>query len=317
MRDHSTPAAPMQGATAKTINIAKMGRKRGSSLLLAAAWRRLGDIDRAVAVEQCGTYLEVSTMQDHSERITAANFCRQRLCPLCTWRRSARIYAATSAIMDHIDRTDQDHKYLFLTLTVRNVRGEDLAATLDAMQEGWHRMQINRAYKRRVRGSMRTLEITRNAEDGTYHPHYHIILVVPANYARRSSGLYWTHEDWQRAWALAARLPYDPMVSIEAVKGGKRRGVEEMAHYLAKDAEYIIPDDPDATDSIVSTLHGALSGRRLVAYAGLMLQAQRALRIQDPEAGPLTDDVRGDVVVAIRRYHWHAGLGSYVPASDT
>lgn len=314
MKHDTTPQPQTQGVK---INISKMARKRGSSLLLAAAWRRLGDIDRAVAVEQCGTYLEVSVMRDQSEHITAANFCRQRLCPLCTWRRSARIYAATSAIMDHIDRTDQDHKYLFLTLTVRNVRGEDLAATLDAMQEGWHRMQINRAYKRRVRGSMRTLEITRNAEDGTYHPHYHIILVVPANYARRSSGLYWTHEDWQRAWALAARLPYDPMVSIEAVRGGRRRGVEEMAHYLAKDQDYLIPDDSHATDSIVSTLHGALSGRRLVAYAGLMLQAQRALRIQDPEAGPLTDDVRGDVVVAIRRYHWHAGLGSYVPASDT
>lgn len=244
-------------------------------------------------------------------------FCRQRLCPLCTWRRSARIYAATSAIMDHIDRTDQDHRYLFLTLTVRNVEGRNLAATLDGMQEAWKRMTNNRAWQRRVRGSMRTLEITRNPDDGSYHPHYHIILVVPSNYARRSSGLYWTHEDWQRAWALAARLPYDPMVSIEAVRGGRRRGVEEMAHYLAKDQDYLIPDDSHATDSIVSTLHGALSGRRLVAYAGLMLQAQRALRIQDPEAGPLTDDVRGDVVVAIRRYHWHAGLGSYVPASDT
>lgn len=313
MRYNTTTKAPTQPSK---INMGKMTRKRGSALLLAAAWRRLGDIDRAVAVEQCGTYLEVTTMADNSEHITAANFCRQRLCPLCTWRRSARIFAATSQIMDYIDANDRDHKYLFLTLTVRNVRGEDLAATLDAMQEGWHRMQINRAYKRRVRGAMRTLEITRNPDDGTYHPHYHIILVVPSNYARRSSGLYWTHEDWQRAWALAARLPYNPMVSIEAVKGGKRRGVEEMAHYLAKDAEYIIPDNPDATDQIVATLHGALSGRRLIAYSGIMLRAQRALRISDPESGPLTDDVRGDIAQCVRRYRWHAGLGSYVPAEE-
>ena len=100
MRDHSTPTAPMQGAPAKTINIAKMGRKRGSALLLAAAWRRLGDIDRAVRIEQCGTYLEVSVMQDRSERVSAANFCRERLCPLCTWRRSARIVALREESVD-------------------------------------------------------------------------------------------------------------------------------------------------------------------------------------------------------------------------
>lgn len=313
MQEHSTRKQKLQPGK---INLGKMARKRGSALLLAAAWRRLGDIDRAVAVEQCGTYLEVSTMQDHSERITAANFCRQRLCPLCTWRRSARIFAATSQIMDYIDRTDNDHKYLFLTLTVRNCPGDQLAVTLDAMQQAWHRMCCNKAWQRRVIGSMRTLEITRNPDDGTYHPHYHVILVVPANYARRSSGLYWDHAAWQRAWAQAARLPYDPMVSIEAVKGGKRRGIEEMAHYLAKDTEYIIPEDTTATDSIVATLHEALSGRRLIAYSGIMLQAQRALRIRDPESGDLTDDVRGDVAQCVRRYRWHAGLGSYIPAEE-
>lgn len=312
MSKHNTTMAENQP---RTINLGKAARKRGAALLLAAAWRRLGDIDRAIRIEQCGTWLEVSTMPD-GDHITAANFCRERLCPLCTWRRSARIFAATSQIMDYIDRTDNDHKYLFLTLTVRNVSGAALPATLDAMQQGWHRMQINRAYKRRVRGAMRTLEITRNPDDGTYHPHYHIILVVPANYARRSSGLYWDHAAWQRAWAQAARLPYDPMVSIEAVKGGKRRGIEEMAHYLAKDTEYIIPEDTTATDSIVATLHEALSGRRLIAYSGIMLQAQRALRIRDPESGDLTDDVRGDIALCVRRYRWHAGLGSYIPAEE-
>lgn len=313
MNEHSTRKQKLQPGK---INLGKMSMKRGSALLLAAAWRRLGDIDRAVALEQCGTYLEVTTMADGSEHITASNFCRQRLCPLCNWRRSARIFAATSQIMDYIDQTDHDHRYLFLTLTVRNCPGDQLAVTLDAMQQAWHRMCCNKAWQRRVIGSMRTLEITRNPDDGTYHPHYHVILVVPANYARRSNGLYWAHEDWQRAWALAARLPYDPLVSIEAVKGGRRRGVEEMAHYMAKDAEYLLPDDPNTTDQIVATLHGALSGRRLIAYSGIMLRAQRALRISDPESGPLTEDVRGDIAQCVRRYRWHAGLGSYVPAEE-
>lgn len=71
-----------------------------------------------------------------------------------------------------------------------------------------------------------------------------------------------------------------------------------------------------ATDRIVRALAVHLKGRRLIAYTGLLRQAQQALRIRDPETGDLTDDIRGDVVSAIRHYHWHAGLGAYRPTKE-
>lgn len=67
------------------------------------------------------------------------------------------------------------------------------------------------------------------------------------------------------------------------------------------------------TDWLVSNLSTQLHGRRLVSYTGILREAQRALKLSDPEDGPLTDTIRGDIAQAIKRYHWSAGLGRYVP----
>lgn len=295
-----------------TINIDKLQDKKVMGLKLAESFRRLQDDKRAVRIEQCGTYLEISTMEDGNEKLTAANFCRERLCPACSWRRSTRIYANTSKILDYIDDHDKDHKYLFLTLTVANCTADKLGETLDAMAEAFKRMINNRAWKNRIMGCMRTTEVTINHETDTYHPHYHLILMVPRNYARKGSKLYWTQEQWAELWQLSARLSYKPHVWIEVVKGGRQAGVKETSKYLAKDSEYILPDDPERTDQIVAILQEHLAGRRLVSYTGDLLRAQRALRLADPETGDLTDGtVRGDIVAAIRRYHWNAGLCRY------
>ena len=300
-----------------STNIVKMQEQKVIGLKLAESFRRPGDLDRASRVEQCGTFLEVSTMSDGQEKLTAANFCRERLCPACSWRRSTRIYATTSAILDYIDAHDTDHKFLFLTLTVENCPAEKLGETLDEMAEAFKRMVNNRAWKRRVRGAMRTLEVTINHESDTYHPHYHLILMVPKDYAKKGSKIYWTQEEWAKLWQVSARLSYKPHVWIEAVKGGRQKGIEETSKYLAKDSEYILPGDPVRTDEVVAVLQEHLSGRRVISYTGDLLKAQRALKLVDPEAGPLTDEVlRGDIVTAIRRYHWNTGLARYTARKE-
>ena len=303
----------------------KLQEKKNRGYLLAASYARLGDTDRAQLVADCGTYIGI---QDTGEgaAIVEANFCKQRLCPSCSWRRSIKIYGATSRILDHIDATEgKAVKYLFLTLTVRNVPLERLSETIDHMAEAYHRMTMNKAWKRRVLGAMRTLEVTINPETHEAHPHYHLILAVPRSYATKGDKLYWTHEDWQAQWQQAARLDYAPQVSIERVKG-RKAGVAEVSKYMAKDTDYLIDsqqaqmgtEEAEAlTDYLVSQLTAQLKGRRLISYTGLLRKAQQALRIKDPETGPLVDEVRGDIASAIKHYHWSAGLGRYVPGLPT
>lgn len=308
-----------------TIDLQKLQEKKNRGLSLASSFMRLGWEDKALLLMECGTYLGFAETTEGRTAIVEANFCKQRLCPACNWRRSLKIYGNTSRILDYIDETEgKAVKYLFLTLTVRNVPLERLGEQLDAMAAGFKRLTNNRAWQRRVKGCMRTLEVTINHETMEAHPHYHLILAVARKYATKGDATYWDHSQWVAAWRQAARLDYEPNVSIERVRG-RRSGVAEVSKYMAKDTDYIITaweasmgteEAEAATDRIVRALAVHLKGRRLIAYTGLLRQAQQALRIRDPETGDLTDDIRGDVVSAIRHYHWHAGLGAYRPTKE-
>lgn len=310
----------MQGGKPQLL-IQQLEPKKARSLLLAASLERIGLTAQALAVRECGTYVEVATLREGGQKIVAANFCKHRLCPACSWRRGLRIYSATSAILDAVDQqqqaaTGKPAKLLFLTLTVAAVKGEALGPTIDAMSAGYNRLRNNRRWKQRILGCMRTLEITINPETGMYHPHYHLILHVPATYAKKGSGLYLTTEEWVALWRTSMGLSYDPVCWIERVKGSRRQQVAELAKYLAKDSDYLL-DEPEETDARVAILAEHLKGRRLVAYSGTLRKAQQQLRLSEPEEAPLVDDLRGDVAICIRRYHWHAGLGSYVPGRIT
>lgn len=301
--------------------LTKLQAKKNRGYILAASYARLGDMDRAQLVADCGTYIGIAET-DEGAAIVEANFCKQRLCPACSWRRSIKIYGATSRILDYIDANEKGAvKYLFLTLTIRNVPLPRLSETIDHMAEAYHRMTMNKAWKRRVLGAMRTLEITINPETHEAHPHYHLILAVDRSYATKGDKLYWTHGDWQAQWQQAARLDYAPQVSIERVRG-RKAGIAEVSKYMAKDTDYLIDsmqakmgtEEAEAlTDYLVSQLTTQLKGRRLISYTGILRKAQQALRIKDPETDPLVDEVRGDIASAIKRYHWSAGLGRYVP----
>lgn len=307
--------------TQYTTILEQLQEKKNRGYALAASYARLDMLRLADLVLNCGTHLGFAE-DSEGVKLVEANFCKGRLCPACAWRRSLKIYATTSQILDYIDHTQPGKvKYLFLTLTVRNVPLERLGQAITDMAEAYNRLKANRAWKRRVLGAMRTLEVTINKETREAHPHYHLILAVDRQYATRNDKTYWTHEDWLHAWQQAARLEYRPVVSIEKVKG-RKSGIAEVSKYMAKDTDYLIDatavgcgtEEAEAwTDYLVRQLHEQLKGRRLISYTGILRDAQRALRIANPEEGPLTDTLRGDISSAVKHYHWNAGLGSYQP----
>lgn len=314
-----------------------LARRKNAGLALAASYDRLAEArkapqwaTKAIRVRECGTYLGVVSTDRNPSTIVAANFCRERLCPACQRRRSLRIWSCTSQILDAVDDGWGDHvKYLFLTLTVKSCRLEALSDTLTHMADAWARWNKTTAWRRRVMGSIRTTEITINKDTGLAHPHYHVILAVHREYGRKGNDLYWSQDEWAAKWRQFAGLDYDPIVYISRVKGERGSQVAEVSKYLAKDSDYIIDsqaaqmgqDEAEAlTDYRVAALTEQLRGKRLVAYAGIFFQVRKDLAIDDPEDGPLTDYLRGDVVSCIRHYHWHAGLSCYLrsgPCRDT
>ena len=159
-------------------------------------------------LRECASLLEFSTGENGVKKLHKANFCRLRLCPISSWRRSLKIYSHTSRIMAGM-KSERVYAYLFLTLTVRNCSSDQLSTEISNMMSSWNRFMGYKAIKDVVRGWYRGLEITQNIDQSspfsvTFHPHFHCILAVPVRYFKNAG--YLSHEKWTSLWKKAARL---------------------------------------------------------------------------------------------------------------
>lgn len=278
--------------------------------LLAPSYQR-----RAELVAQCGTYLEYRVSEQGSQ-LHRANFCRDRLCPLCTWRRSLKIYAQISRVMDVLQ--ERGYQFLFLTLTIRNRAGADLPDAVQQLYDGWRKLYHKHSvFRRTICGTFRSLEVTRNAQTGEYHPHLHCILAVRPSYFDGKN--YLTKSAWRAMWRECAGLDYDPQIDIQRIKpragaDGSTRlagAAAEVAKYSVKSSDYL-HGTLDEMVAYVSDYLIALAGRRLCAYTGVFGRVRRELALDDIEDGDLVrvdgTGIRPDVAYMIVRYHWRAGV---------
>lgn len=299
----------------------KFTSKRQSSELLALSYERIGFQNKSNRVSDCGTFLEfaheISSDGIISEKgkLHNANFCKDRLCPLCSWRRSYKIFAQVSQIMELIG---SDYKFLFLTLTVPNCSPESLSETISRLMLSWNRLIDYKRFKKAIKGFFRALEVTRNFSNGSYHPHFHCVLAVSKSYGKHND--YINHYEWLEMWRKAYQDSSITQVDIRVAKGKNKESenavqelssaVAEIAKYAVKSSDYIFADDKVLTDEIVRTLAEALRGRRLTAYGGCFKEAYEQLKLDDAEDGDLVhinDKLNPTLAWLIVRYGWSAG----------
>ncbi|MBS3199207.1 protein rep [Turicibacter bilis] len=299
-------------------------------------------LNREERSRMCATVLQFKKDTERKRKLHQAYFCQLRLCPVCNWRRSLKIFSQVSKIIQAIEQ-DVEHAYLFLTLTQKNVNAEELDQTLDEMMKAWNRFLGYKKVKDVVKGSYRGLEITydknskitknmyqqkkdyykrlglkvgdENPNFDMYHPHFHVLIVVDKSYFK--SRKYLKHEEWQELWSKAMRLDYLPQVNIKKVKGNSAEAVAEVAKYSAKDSDYVIEKNIDLSMSVVETLDYALQRRRLVSFSGIMKEWHKKLNLDDTEDGDLVhidsekdEELEGEMT--LETYAWNVGYMNYV-----
>jgi len=282
---------------------------------------------RADNMRFCGTHLEFVD-SGAGLRLINANFCRVPLCPMCQWRKSMRIFFGVSDIMRVIDKRYSKYISVFLTLTIKNCSFEDLNKNLDVAFNGWFEFmrsrQLNPMVKGKVthivKGWFRALEITYNDKTNTFHPHFHAIMLVEKSYFKGKD--YMKTEDWVKLWRNSAKLDYDPVCDIRRTRStkGERKEVAEVAKYTYKDAEILSKKlSDDKKDDVVKYLSGALHGRRLYAYGGVMKEIAAELKIKSEDKADLVQadgdyDIDTSLAKMILSYHWNVGVSNYTLA---
>jgi plasmid rolling circle replication initiator protein Rep len=131
-------------------------------------------------------------------------------------------------------------RFVFLTLTQKNVPVGDLRRTLGEMNRAWSRLAQTKSF-RIVLGWIRSTEVTRGAS-GTAYPHFHVLLMVCSNYFTKN---YRKQSQWVEMWRKALRIDYSPIVDVRPVKvqNSRDRGIlpalRETLKYSVKPADMI------------------------------------------------------------------------------
>ena len=285
------------------------GKKYGQSL----SDSRLRDL------EECADALWFLQDAEGKRRLKSANFCRVRVCPMCNWRRSLKLFSQVSAVTDAI-LAEKKARFIFVTLTVENVRGEVLRDTIDGLNKAFKYIVDKhqtfapaKKLKENLLGYMKAEEITYNADRDDFHPHIHAILEVRPTYF--SGDGYIKQKDWTALWRAALGVDYDPLVDVRNIKGGTAKAVAEVAKYPVKmDAILKIADKEKAAKALTQ-LYAAIFKRRLVTFGGDFREYRRRLQLDDVENGDLTHvetEEKTFNAVAQVLFKWRANVGAYI-----
>lgn len=299
--------------------------KKLKSLSVAGAYNRIGWRNKGFRMAMCGSSLDFRVYKDGTKKLHYANFCKQRLCPMCNWRRSKKVFAQMSQIMDVAQR-NPDKEYAFLTLTVRNCKGEELRDMLGAMMKAYDKLFKRRDIARWVDGSFRAVEITHNLDKASdwfdsYHPHIHCILMVDKSYFCEENELSWNKMRWVQLWQESLGVEYAPSVDIRKTYGDSSetvtKAVIEAAKYVVKDADYLIEYDLALQDRTIKVLDEALRGKRLLSFRGEFAKIRKQLKLDDIENGDFVEtgedsELREDLEYVIEHYKWSMGYSKYL-----
>ncbi|WP_347229895.1 protein rep [Streptococcus thermophilus] len=262
-------------------------------------------------VISCGDTLQFIQNQDGNLKLYQAYFCKNKLCPMCNWRRSMKYSYQTSRIVDEAIKQSPKGCFLFLTLTVKNVEGEALNSTISQLTKSFDRLFKRAKVQRNLLGYLRSVEVTHNENNKTYHPHIHVLMMVRPSYFQSKKD-YITQKEWSDMWSNSLKVDYTPMIDIRTVKEtgkGLRGAVLETAKYPMKPIKLDVENK-----QVVDDLYNGLYRKRQLGYGGLFKTIKKQLALDDAENGDLvhtSDDKenisKGTEIVAI----WNANKQNY------
>jgi len=254
--------------------------------------------DRADKMEYCGTYVEFGVSETGDIGLTGGNFCKQRLCPMCQWRRSLKVYKRLRTAAELLG---ESYSYQLLTVSRPNCTADKLGDEITTLYKNCDKLlrlpqlrskkELQRLQsavdgdiilpdvKNAVKGYFRAFECTYNSLENTWHPHLHIILAVNKSYY--NSRYYISRERYVAAWNALngwrrSDAGYDLSLDIRKISniGG---GLAEVCKYATKPLTGIDHSDDSRRLAAehLAVVNDMLHGRRLIRAAGCIAEALR------------------------------------------
>ncbi len=281
-------------------------KHRGNADKVANHYRGSEFQKYAQRVDFCSQLLDFRLVPDADQgelklKLSSARFCRVRTCPVCQWRRSLMWKAKAYKVLPRIVSDFPTHRWLFVTLTVKNCQITELKETLTWMNKSWQRLTQLKAWP--AEGWLRSTEVTRG-KDGTAHPHFHCLLMVRPGYFGKN---YIKQAEWVEMWRRSLRIDYNPVLDVQAVKKGEQpmQLVPELLKYCVKESDLVV--DREWFIELTRQLHKM----KAVVVGGVLRQYLRELENEPEDLIGEDEKGEGDLDEGHLYFGWKQKLKKY------
>jgi len=216
--------------------------KKYNSFVVFELYQHFAKKSKLHKLADCGTYLGFDlykhiTREEYQKRLAQANFCRDRFCEMCNWRRARRYAIENHKLLKYIQNQEKV-RYIFATFTIKNPRVEELRDTVKLFNRAWQRMSQTKRWRNSILGYIKAIEIPFQKTDKDYiNLHAHCLLIVPSVYFK--GDLYIKQSEFQEMWKNSLRVDYSPSVDIRIIKPNKERGEDdEIASVVVETTKY-------------------------------------------------------------------------------
>lgn len=189
---------------------------------------------RTELLENCGTFLGFAENQNTGEtRLYRANFCKERLCPICMRNNAMYGFHMLSAVENatreyvkmHAVDGETKLRSVFMTLTLPNCRGEDLYAELRLFLKAFLLLRRRKKMKPLQKyGGYWKIEVTFNSKTKLFNLHLHELLFTDNEYFH--SG-YITTRELSKLWSNCVNSAREK-IETEAREKQKRLKAETL-----------------------------------------------------------------------------------------
>lgn len=258
---------------------------------------------RYMQLYNCGTQLffEKELQPKTVYHLRAANFCRQRVCPMCQFRKSEKMFAQMLQVVQVLEK---EYRFVHLVLTIPNASdGSELIAGIKVLYKAYNMMMHRKAFSNAFKGALRCLEVSYNYENDTFHPHLHCLLVVNKSYFTNSK-VYLSRDKIMQEWTKAVQksmvgIRYTEYIQrdcayqvfVRACKHGDYEGVAEVCKYCLKPLQLDDNTKAEQNKRFLLTVWHTLKSMRFVQKYGVIKQCFATLfgdtddDIEEMEAG--------------------------------
>lgn len=260
-------------------------------------------------IDVCSQLLDFRLVPEPEEgilklKLSASRFCRVRTCPVCQWRRSLMWKAKAYQVLPKVVKDFPKHRWLFLTLTVKNCPVEELRSTLTHLNKSFVRLTKLKDWP--ADGWIKSVEVTRG-RDGNAHPHLHCLLMVPASFF---GAAYVSQVRWVEMWRSSARLDYNPQIHVKAIakNHSPMQIIPEILKYQVKESDLV------ANREWFLELTKQLHKTRAVAVGGVLRGYMKELECEPEDLIGNTNE--GEIDEGHLYFGWKRNQKKYKLISD-